>query len=145
MSTMTFRNKNASLEDFGNATAPAENISLVPDERVSSLVIPGSLLGGFPQCDPNWNPADPTSPTPTFTCYLAPRLNSSADGLVQGRSARWVSGDTITVPTQSMVLAMVTKFPTLGEDPDTPPMMAGGTMWVTIQGRMSACGAGECE
>lgn len=130
------------LNTFFDASATHYDLVPVGSDRVSSLGVPANYVSNFDSCPEGWNPTidyDSTnpsaSPTPKFTCYLAPRASAAAPAFIRG---------SVAVPApkgeRSITLVALTRF---NKDPNNaefiPFFMRDNIMWVAFQGRLKQC------
>src|SRR4030095_8245259 len=126
LTTLTVNSKVLRLPDFDD-----NSVSLVVDPDIAALTIPSSTIATFDECPANWDPANPAQ-LPEFRCYVS-QASSSSDAFIKGLSGRWIAPGT-----QAMILSMVSPFSPNQAAPDNVPFfMAGGTMWVSIQGTIT--------
>lgn len=130
------------LNSFFEASANHYDLVPVGSDRVSSLGVPANYANNFEACPEGWNPTidyDPqnpsASPTPKFTCYLAPRASAASPAFIRG---------SVAVPAphgqRSITLVALTRF---NKDPNNnefiPFFMKDNIMWVAFQGRLKQC------
>jgi len=126
LTTLTVNAKVLRLPDFGGDSVP-----IILDPDIAALTIPSSTVGTFDACPDNWDPSN-AAQTPEFRCYLS-QTSSSSDAFIKGLSGRWIAPGK-----QTMILSMLTQFNANQNAPDNVPFfMAGGTMWVSIQGTIT--------
>ncbi|MFO1518476.1 MAG: hypothetical protein U1F57_02235 [bacterium] len=117
------------------------DISLVPDPTItnSQIAVPDSAAQSFlasaqygcPGGDA-WKPTD--SATPAFGCYIS----HSSPYFLKGMSVTPLpDGD------YQMILTLLTRFPGAGAPNYVPSFMAGGKLWVAIQGKLHICGSDQ--
>lgn len=112
----------------------AGSLPLVPEPRFSSgdIAVPDDVMKKLQEsadqrCPNNWVPWD-ESKTPVFSCFVRP----SSPHYLRGFPARPLpNGD------QSIVLSLVTQFPSSGSAENIPSFMANARKWVAIMGRLS--------
>jgi hypothetical protein len=118
------------------------DVSLVPEPSLntSDLPVPDTAAQAIfaspefqcPEGDA-WKPTDPVKPA--FGCYI----DHSSPHYIKGLSLTPLpDGDYM------MILTLVSRFSSAGPPEYVPSFMAGGELWVAIQGRLHVCGAMGC-
>ncbi len=130
------------LNAFFDASANHYDLVPVGSDRVSSLGVPSNYANNFEACPEGWNPTidydaqNPSaSPTPKFTCYLAPRASAASPAFIRGSVA-------VPAPNgqRSLTLVALTRFNKDANNNEFIPFfMKDNIMWVAFQGRLKQC------